>query len=126
MDISKLKADKSDVVILHPSTEEPVGFTFSLLPMSSPKVKSIIHQIRTKLLGKRKQRFTPAEEELNGIEIMVASVCGIKWAKGATWNGEVPKFSEKTVRDILEPDSSDWIRDQLSDHVGNTANFFTN
>ena len=126
MDISKLKADKSDVVILHPGTEEPIGLTFSMLPMSSQKVKSVIRQIRTKLLGKRRQRFTPDEEESNGIEIMLASVCGIKWAKGTTWNGEVPKFNEKTVREILEPDSSDWIREQLSDHVGNTANFFTN
>ena len=125
MDISKIAATTAELAIIHPNTEEPIGIVFLLMPMSDPKIKAVIHTIRARMLRKRKQRFTPVEEDQNLIDIMVACVCGIKWKGDANWNGKKPKFTEELAREIIEPDSSDWIREQLTDHVGDTAHFFT-
>ena len=125
MDISTITANSSELAIIHPATEEPIGLVLSILPLSDPKVKAVTHQIQTKLMRKRKQRFTPQEIEQNLVDIMVAAISGLRWEEGASWNGEQPKYSEKVIREIIEPDDKDWLRDQIQESIGDTASFFT-
>jgi hypothetical protein len=126
LDISTIKSDKAEMDLLHPATDDPIGITFTLLPMDDPDVKKAARSIQNKLQNKKKQHFTASETEANGMELMYIIITDIKWKKDVDWNGEKLTAKKSDLKKMLAPAKSSWIRKQLEEYIGETENFYQN
>lgn len=121
MDISGINASTSPVEIRHPGTQELLGLTVHLRPMSDPKVKAVQRRFTNEALRKRNMKITAEQAEASRTDVLVSAVDSWEWAGDASFNGEQPECTAENIRKLLKVD---WLRDQLDEALGDEAAFF--
>lgn len=123
MDIFSIKPSTATVDIRHPATQEPIGLTIRLLPMSDKAVKAVQRRNANELYRARGMKITAEKAEANRLDILVAAVEGWEWSGDASFNGEKLECTPENVRKVLKVD---WLREQVDEALGDDASFFGN
>lgn len=123
MDISSIQPKSRKIEIIHPTTEEPIGVRFFLLPDTDPKVKKVQRDIQNRQFNKRKGKITAEQIEANNMERLVSAVDGWEWyGEGVNFEGEIPEFTEENVRRVLK--KVPFIKEQVMDEFNDREAFY--
>ena len=124
-DITNIAPKEQTIEILHPSSDEPVGISVSLMSPDDPRMKTIKRKITDFNLQKQKRGkvLKAIEVEDNEIALIGATLTGWEWyGDDVSFKGEKPEFNPKNVAAVLKEIT--WFKKQLSDELDDTKGFF--
>jgi len=121
MDIGAIKPAERKLNLKHPGNGEALGLTLCIICTQDERVKRV-RRMQLDASIDRKGRRSVADVELDNIDLLAATVVGIEYADGVTWEGKTPARSDALVKDML---SRDWLRLQVDEFAGATKDFFT-
>lgn len=123
MDFAKIKPSERIVDILHPESGEKTGVSVQLISLRDEKLAAVRRRIQNKNIEfqKRGKTLKAADIEENEMELLVACITGWNWGDNL-YNGEVPQFCEKNVRDILN--DLPWFKQQIVEAIDDEKAFF--
>lgn len=120
MDLSSIEAVANTVSILHPATNEPVGLTIKLRPMTSAPVREVQRRITNEILRNRKT--TAEKAEANRLDILVAATENWTWEGDLSFKGSKPECTPNTVRSVYK--ELPWVKEQIDNALSDEAAFF--
>lgn len=137
-DIAEIKTGSRSIEIVHPKTGANIGLRVSLVSIDDPRLTKLKRSIadRRLHLEARGKPFKAEEIEENQKNIMFAAIDDWEWYNptGKTgddgydadampdYKGEQPEFNRKNYNEITTEIT--WIRDQMSEAIGETRAFF--
>lgn len=122
MDISNISPNDREYEIVHPNTEEPIGWTFRLRSESSKELRAYDEAWRAKNAKRRTGKLTgPMIEDYN-LGKTVAAIAGWSFADGVNYKGATPECTPAEVRRVLK--EQHWIRLQVEAELRDEGAFF--
>ena len=114
---------QTEVEIIHPLTNKPVGIKFLIISRHTAEVKNLARQMADKRIAsaRKGKPIDTASLEDESLDLLVAAVKG--WDGVEDEGKPIPCTAEK-VREILSTPGLEWIRKQVDDALGNDALFF--
>lgn len=138
MDLSKIKPTSRTIEIRHPATGKNIGLRWQLVSLDDERLAKLRRTITDKRLHleARGKSFKAEDIEANRMSILTTASIGWEWynptgKKGdagfdpeaqAVFNGEIPEFNLRNVKDVLT--ELTWIGDQINESLGETESFF--
>lgn len=128
IDLCSFTSDKanipSDVVIVHPVTQEPTDIVISVVGSDSTAAQECVdrqqaRRIRQMRTSENPTEFDPNEIREDTMELLVACTTG--W-KNVVFRGKELEFTPENVRLVYE--SVPAIREQISKATGSRARFY--
>lgn len=130
-DLSEIKSVARDIVIVHPSTKQPVGLTVTMVSLDDETLAADRRKItdRRLWLEQRGKHLKAEDIEENQNNLLFKGAKGWEWTLDAdgklgSYKGEQLEFNRVNFMTVIS--DLKWIRQQLSTEFAETEDFFGN
>lgn len=131
-DLGAIKPAERRVELTYPGNpQKKCGLWVTIISLDDERLKKLrrSYQDDANRAAQRGKIINAEDQDEKLNRLIIAAMTGWGWEKDddgeeAVFNGGKPEFKEAKIREVFA--QSGWVRDQLSEALGDTSSFFAN